>query len=496
MGLTFNPTEQEVINHLELKTLGMNSKYDLYIVEIDDMLKFEPWELSAKLKLNSTKENEWWFLYRSFYRSSSSQCRNRKTKTGFWKVTGRGKEIENSLGEKSYLTFYKGSSKSSQRTGYTMQEFFIPPLHHLHQDEFILVICSLKWDSRKRGRKSDKQKPTPLNSGSKKKKQKENAPHHKEGEPIFGNNIITSDLVNPIPSAAIPLVLGHGDVNYQPVLPVVSPDANFNYQTSSFMLDKDIQVPPVADGKVSEITTFDLGDPSASVDVSSLVYNDVSLQLYSPDSSQQTMSAVFGNAIQAPSGVEGKLSDLISDFAQVLGNEMQAPLGPVVISPTEYRHNEVSSQFTSPDNEVQISSDLQNPLAYGVISPPLHCDDYASFQPVSQISSSDFCKQTLTSMFDTQEPVPFVASCNDEVNHQLSRPIYSPDVSNEYFRNWCVVDPEENNNGTTTDYPSNASNLRTSPKRSYLDGLLTSYGHAEEVNESRVKKSVYYLLDG
>ncbi|KAF4400907.1 hypothetical protein G4B88_013748 [Cannabis sativa] len=424
VGFTFSPTEQQVINHLRLKNLGMDSELDPYIAEVDDILEFDPCELAAKSKLRSNKD-EWWFLYRLFYRSSRSQSKNRKTKTGFWKVTGRGKKIEGSVGEKSYLTFYKGSCNSSQKTDYTMQEFYIPPHHHLHQDEFILVICSLKWKlvSRKRGRKSDKQKPTPLNSGSKKKRQKANAPHHEEGEPIFGNNIITSNIVNPIPSAAIPHVLGHGDVNHQPVSPMVYPDANFNYQTLSFMLDKDIQVPPVADGKVSEITTSDLGDPSASVDVSSLGYNDVSSQLYSPDSSQQTMSAVFGNAIQAPSGVEGKLSDLISDFAQVLGNEMQAPLGSAVISPMEYSHNEVNSQFlspfsTSPNNEVQISSgthvepserttcDLQNPLAYGVISSPLHCDDdYASFQPVSQISSSSSVVIPVDHCYDNNSPI-------------------------------------------------------------------------------------------
>ncbi|XP_062091261.1 NAC domain-containing protein 96-like isoform X2 [Humulus lupulus] len=361
MGLTFSPTEQQVIKCLWRKIQGMDSELDPYIEEVDNILELEPCELAAKSKLGSNKD-EWWFFSRSFYRNSSSQSKHRKTKTGFWQQTGRGKKIEGSLGKKSYLTFHKGSSKSHQKTDYTMQEYYIPPAHdHLHQ-EYILVICCLRL--KKKGRKADAPR------------------HHEEGE-LSGNNI-TSDF-------ATPLVQCDHDVSYQ--------------QFS---------------------------------------------QIYLPDSDEQALRSLHGNAIQAPSGVDGKIRGKISsDFTHVLGNEMQAPFE---------ENGEISGKTTS---------DPENPLGPAVItSPVIQWDDDESSQLVSLIYPPDSTKQNLSSLFDNKIQAPsgtdgelsgqsssdfdnqaaFVARCDYQVNPQLSWPIYSPDVSNENY----VKFAEENDNRTKT----------------------------------------------
>ncbi|XP_062091255.1 uncharacterized protein LOC133797388 isoform X2 [Humulus lupulus] len=161
------------------------------------MLEFEPCEL-AGISAKWSNKDEWWFLSRSFYRNSTSQDRHRKTKTGNWKITGEGKKIEDSIGEKSYLTFYIGSGKSAQKTEYTMQEYYIPQHDHHHQ-EYILVICCMRL--RKQTKK--KKAPTRVTSRSKKTGRKAYAPRHEEGEPS-GNNI-TSDLENSVPSAVTSL---------------------------------------------------------------------------------------------------------------------------------------------------------------------------------------------------------------------------------------------------------------------------------------------------
>ncbi|XP_062091262.1 protein SOMBRERO-like [Humulus lupulus] len=560
VGLTFSPTDQEVIDYyLRLKLLGMDSEVDPYIAEVD-ILDFDPWELPAKSKLKSNN-NEWWFSSRSFYRTSSSDRKGRKTETGSWKITGKRKKI-GSVGEKAYLTFYKGG-----KTDWTMQEYSIPVHNnHLHQ-KYTNVICCLRLKTDNKGRKANKQKSAHVISHSKKKGRKANAPCCKEGE-TSGDNI-TPDLENPVASAVTPLVHGHDEVNHQQFSPMLLPGSSFIEHTLSLMLDYEMQVASGENGEVSGKTTSDLvlENPSASTDISPLVQCDdevscqLSSQIYSPDFSEKMLSSLLDNAIQAPSGIDGELSgQIFSDFAHMLGNEKLVPSGEngaisgqtssdienqlahAVISPLLHCPDEASSQLFSPDssfkgktlsfisdNDMHVpsgaygelsgisTSDLENPLASAVVSSSVQCDDDASCQLVSQIYSPDSSKQMLSSLLDYKIQAPsgtdgelsgqsssdfdnqvaFVAHCDDEMNRHLSWPMYSPDVSNEYYVKFAdpfVVDREENDNRTTTGL---FSTYRTSSKRPYVyfDGQFMGEAHTEEVNE-RAKRCVYWPLDG
>ncbi|KAF5732022.1 hypothetical protein HS088_TW18G00710 [Tripterygium wilfordii] len=175
-GHRYNPTKEEILDYyLPHKVRGNHSQvYE--IAEIDNILKYEPWDLPGKLHAYMGPIRLFLFFI-FFSRISeiyvnliSSNCvglvaippskrkwhffspRNRgrtkrQTKAGFWKVTGRSlvlKNIANQVIIKRYLVFYTGGSSKQEWTNWAMHEYYLKPSD---SNEVSYVILSFSFFS-------------------------------------------------------------------------------------------------------------------------------------------------------------------------------------------------------------------------------------------------------------------------------------------------------------------------------------------------------------
>ncbi|KAG7554506.1 NAC domain [Arabidopsis suecica] len=121
-GFRFHPTDEELITHyLHKKVLdiGFSAKA---IGEVD-LNKAEPWELPYKAKMG---EKEWYFFCVRDRKYPTGLRTNRATQAGYWKATGKDKEIfrgKSLVGMKKTLVFYRGRAPKGQKTNWVMHEY-------------------------------------------------------------------------------------------------------------------------------------------------------------------------------------------------------------------------------------------------------------------------------------------------------------------------------------------------------------------------------------
>ncbi|KAJ3672201.1 hypothetical protein LUZ60_006922 [Juncus effusus] len=125
-GFRFHPTDEElVIYYLKRKILNRPLKLDA-IAEID-LYKLEPWELPPKSRIRS-RDLEWYFFSPLDRKYSNKSRTNRATKEGYWKTTGKDREVkrgEKIVGMKKTLVFHMGRAPSGKRTNWVMHEYRI-----------------------------------------------------------------------------------------------------------------------------------------------------------------------------------------------------------------------------------------------------------------------------------------------------------------------------------------------------------------------------------
>lgn len=73
-------------------------------------------------------EKEWYFFSLRDRKYTTGIRANRATKAGYWKTTGKDKEIFNSVtselaGLKKTLVFYKGRAPRGEKTNWVMHEY-------------------------------------------------------------------------------------------------------------------------------------------------------------------------------------------------------------------------------------------------------------------------------------------------------------------------------------------------------------------------------------
>ncbi|KAK8511747.1 hypothetical protein V6N13_029341 [Hibiscus sabdariffa] len=130
-GFRFHPTDEELISHyLYKKVLDINFRAKA-IGEVD-LNKSEPWELPWKAKMG---EKEWYFFCLRDRKYPTGLRTNRATDSGYWKATGKDKEIyrgKSLVGMKKTLVFYKGRAPKGEKTNWVMHEYRLEGKYSIH----------------------------------------------------------------------------------------------------------------------------------------------------------------------------------------------------------------------------------------------------------------------------------------------------------------------------------------------------------------------------
>ncbi|XP_058095822.1 protein CUP-SHAPED COTYLEDON 2-like [Magnolia sinica] len=123
-GYRFHPTDEELITYYLIKKVIDSSFTGRAIAEVD-LNKCEPWELPKKAKMG---EKEWYFFSLRDRKYPTGLRTNRATEAGYWKATGKDREIYSSrtgslVGMKKTLVFYKGRAPKGEKSNWVMHEY-------------------------------------------------------------------------------------------------------------------------------------------------------------------------------------------------------------------------------------------------------------------------------------------------------------------------------------------------------------------------------------
>ncbi|KAG5415804.1 hypothetical protein IGI04_003371 [Brassica rapa subsp. trilocularis] len=121
-GFRFHPTDEELITHYlcrKVSDIGFTAKA---VVDVD-LNKCEPWDLPDKASMG---EKEWYFFSLRDRKYPTGLRTNRATEAGYWKTTGKDKDIYRSgvlVGMKKTLVFYKGRAPKGEKSNWVMHEY-------------------------------------------------------------------------------------------------------------------------------------------------------------------------------------------------------------------------------------------------------------------------------------------------------------------------------------------------------------------------------------
>ncbi|XP_074570728.1 NAC domain-containing protein 100-like [Curcuma longa] len=122
-GFRFHPTDEEIISYYLTPKIGDQTFSARAIGEVD-LNKCEPWDLPSKAKMG---EQEWYFFCQRDRKYPTGMRTNRATDAGYWKATGKDKEIYRGrgvlVGMKKTLVFYRGRAPRGQKSNWVMHEF-------------------------------------------------------------------------------------------------------------------------------------------------------------------------------------------------------------------------------------------------------------------------------------------------------------------------------------------------------------------------------------
>ncbi|KAA8530388.1 hypothetical protein F0562_005097 [Nyssa sinensis] len=121
-GFRFHPTDEELITHY-LSQKVLDSCFCARAIGEVDLNKVEPWDLPGKAKMG---EKEWYFFCVRDRKYPTGLRTNRATDAGYWKATGKDKEIykvKQLVGMKKTLVFYKGRAPKGEKTNWVMHEY-------------------------------------------------------------------------------------------------------------------------------------------------------------------------------------------------------------------------------------------------------------------------------------------------------------------------------------------------------------------------------------
>ncbi|KAL6660147.1 hypothetical protein ACP70R_002269 [Stipagrostis hirtigluma subsp. patula] len=145
-GFRFHPTDEEIISHY-LTPKALDHRFVSGVIGEVDLNKCEPWHLPGKAKMG---EKEWYFFCHKDRKYPTGTRTNRATESGYWKATGKDKEIFRGrgllVGMKKTLVFYRGRAPRGEKTAWVMHEFRLEgklphPLPRSAKDEW--AVCKV-----------------------------------------------------------------------------------------------------------------------------------------------------------------------------------------------------------------------------------------------------------------------------------------------------------------------------------------------------------------
>ncbi|MFS7984403.1 putative transcription factor NAM family [Helianthus anomalus] len=123
-GFRFHPTDEELITCYLLRKVLDRSFTGRAFADVD-LNKCEPWELPQRAKMG---EKEWYFFSLRDRKYPTGLRTNRATEAGYWKATGKDREIYSSktsalVGMKKTLVFYRGRAPKGEKSNWVMHEY-------------------------------------------------------------------------------------------------------------------------------------------------------------------------------------------------------------------------------------------------------------------------------------------------------------------------------------------------------------------------------------
>ncbi|KAK1414327.1 hypothetical protein QVD17_30071 [Tagetes erecta] len=123
-GFRFHPTDEELITCYLLHKV-LDETFTCRAIADVDLNKFEPWELPQRAKMG---EKEWYFFSLRDRKYPTGLRTNRATSAGYWKATGKDREIYSSktaclVGMKKTLVFYRGRAPKGEKSNWVMHEY-------------------------------------------------------------------------------------------------------------------------------------------------------------------------------------------------------------------------------------------------------------------------------------------------------------------------------------------------------------------------------------
>ncbi|CAM8981117.1 unnamed protein product [Rhodiola kirilowii] len=139
-GFRFHPTDEELITYY-LNNKIADRGFSCRAIAVVDLNKCEPWDLPA---LASMGEKEWYFFNLKDRKYPTGLRTNRATQAGYWKTTGKDKEIYRGgviVGMKKTLVFYRGRAPKGEKSNWVMHEYRpeAKPTFKSNKDEW--VVC-------------------------------------------------------------------------------------------------------------------------------------------------------------------------------------------------------------------------------------------------------------------------------------------------------------------------------------------------------------------
>ncbi|XP_075649624.1 uncharacterized protein LOC142620075 [Castanea sativa] len=162
-GYRFYPTDQEIIEHFLKPKITGNDKDINHVCETE-FYNHEPWDLQHICGIDS-KDQEWFFFHAQSLKHQNGNRKNRKTREGFWKATGKDREIWYRgilIGMKKTFVYHRGRTPNGEGTKWVMHEYRITQeeFDGTHTGQKAFVFCRL-FNNEEKGKKGGSAKSKP-----------------------------------------------------------------------------------------------------------------------------------------------------------------------------------------------------------------------------------------------------------------------------------------------------------------------------------------------